>query len=435
MPNQNSNKMYPAASEEIAKMLGLKPEASEAPQPLVSVSGLETAGQPTPAFVPTTDEAIMADVAAAKGSGIGGSPTLRLLKVFGRLLLALIPFLVVFGVALTAYYLWIADPAARPEVFNGLFERKAPTADETRAKEFAALQKSEAASFNQWVLGFYYNVSDGSVVAMDYVAPNKLTNFENYLLKLNPTTNDIRGTGKTDAEMVLAGIDPVTGAALPDSKRDIVAQYFDVTAIQSRISGVPAAEGGVHAQVAEAQTAEPSSAVTPIVPPGASAVVPASGCQENWLNMNTNVPGRLEIPTLGVNVPIMWTKDAKNFDNDLKSGVVHYPCTPLPGDWGTSYISGHSSNYSWVNADYNKVFAKLNNLPEGATFKVTVVGQNGKDIRLFYVVERKQIFAANDQAQFINTAESIIALSTCWPVGTFKERLVAYAKLDRIERL
>ncbi|MBL8031503.1 MAG: sortase, partial [Candidatus Doudnabacteria bacterium] len=169
----------------------------------------------------------------------------------------------------------------------------------------------------------------------------------------------------------------------------------------------------------------------PVTPP-AQTSAPAVGV--GACNVNTNIPGRVEIPSIGVNVPIIWTKDPKNFDTDLKSGVVHYPGTPLPCDVGRSYISGHSSNYSWVKANYNQVFAKLNLLKPGATFKVTVVDMNGKDIRLHYVVTSQKEFAADDQAQFANTAVSEVALSTCWPLNTTKRRLVAFAKLDRIEK-
>jgi len=68
------------------------------------------------------------------------------------------------------------------------------------------------------------------------------------------------------------------------------------------------------------------------------------------LDINQSVPGRLQIPSLKIDAPLIWSSDPKNFDTDLQSGVIHYPGTALPGEIGTTYISGHSSNYSWAKA-------------------------------------------------------------------------------------
>lgn len=425
-----NNKFYPASSEEMAKMLGLIPsepakQEKPAAEPVVPVAPVPAA----PSGPMTAEEILAQDVAAITGtvpvaatpapaSPAGPSVVTRVLRV----LLGLVPYLLLFAILIGVYYFFFADASNRPEVFKKV-QPKAPTAAEQRANDLADLQKEERSDFNAWIRQYYYDVSDTSLLAFDFVAPNKLTNFENYLLKLSPKTNDVRNTGITDAESVLNGVDPVTGQPLADWQRDIIAKYFDTDAIRTRIHGRPAtqSQGAVTPRVAQATTTSGSGDATGV-------------CAENKLGINTDIPGRLEVPSMGVNVPIIWTKDAKNFDEDLKSGVVHYPCTPLPGDVGTSYISGHSSNYAWVKADFNQVFAKMGELADGATFKVTVVGQDGKDIRLYYVVQRKTVYATDDQAQFANTADSVVALSTCWPLNTTEKRMVAYGKLERTER-
>ena len=43
----------------------------------------------------------------------------------------------------------------------------------------------------------------------------------------------------------------------------------------------------------------------------------------------------------------------------LKDGVVHLPFSTYPGEVGNSYIIGHSSNFSSVKSDYNRVFASI----------------------------------------------------------------------------
>lgn len=40
----------------------------------------------------------------------------------------------------------------------------------------------------------------------------------------------------------------------------------------------------------------------------------------------------------------------------LKTGVVHIPITPQPGEVGNSYIVGHTSNFASVKSDYNTIF-------------------------------------------------------------------------------
>lgn len=469
-------KNYPSASDEIAKILGhtgveslaVDGESSvnaEDPQNAASLSIEDQIAQDVKAI--QEKSAVTHNVTELMGKG---KSTLTL---FGHLLLGVAPYVVVFIVGVLVYYTWFADPATRPDVLKGL-QRKTVSVTAQKQAAWVALKKSEQTNFNNWMNQYYFAITDTSVLNEDLVAVNGLTNFENYLLKLNPKTNDVRHTGKLDAELVMSGIDPITGESLADWQRDLVAKYFDSTAIMSRIPGTvagantmvtprgaPAGEfrvaTNVNNNLVVPSPESPISSVTPLIPtvtpvPTAAAtptpkpslsvasekVVLArpstDNCAENSLNIDTTVSGRLEIPLLKVNVPIIWTRDAKNFDTDLKSGVVHYPCTPLPGDIGTSYISGHSSNYAWIKASYNQIFAKLNDLPVGATFKITVVGQDGKDIRLYYVVENKQIFSATDQAQFINTAQSRVALSTCWPINTNQKRLVAFAKLDRVEK-
>lgn len=453
MADNNPSKFYPAASEEIARMLGLTNSGASTPskpESAVNVPASEivipTAGASTTSELSdgaTMEGAIARDVAAVTGksnaenntainNAVSASVKPSVAKAIGKTMLAVVPYVAVFAVFLLVYYTWFSDPSNRPEFFKS-FQKQETTQADNRAKLLAELKKNESANYTEWIAGYYYNVTDGSLVEMDHVAPNKLTNFENYLLKLNPKSNDVRSTGTSDADAVLAGVDPLTGKSLADDKRDIVAQYFDADAIRTRTPGA-AVSPLITPRVAQASVVAPAQPAPSTAPSAIPSVVSTNDCAENKLRINTSLPGRLEVPVMGVNVPIIWTKDSKNFDTDLKSGVVHYPCTPLPGDIGTSYISGHSSNYAWVKADYNQIFAKMNDLPDGATFKVTVVGQDGKDIRLYYVVQRKTVYEANDQAQFTNTADSVVALSTCWPLNTTQKRMVAFGKLDRVER-
>jgi LPXTG-site transpeptidase (sortase) family protein len=133
-------------------------------------------------------------------------------------------------------------------------------------------------------------------------------------------------------------------------------------------------------------------------------------------------------------MPIIWTKANKDMLSDLLKGAVHYPGTALPGQTGTSYISAHSSNYPWVKSKYRDAFARLGAVKKGDSFMVTVTDPLGKPIKLHYVVDEIGIFKADDQRQFANTSNSVVALSTCWPVGTTANRLVLNGNLSQVER-
>lgn len=475
MLKQDMQKIYPAATEQIAALLGMNEKSASASGVSAAAEVIDPAEPIDTSAVPRIEPGpgqYAPDSAVSAGVAQESKPASGAIRAF----ISLLPYLAVFVVGVVAYYVFFSGSGVGTNLLKSA-QKKQPTEAELRVKNLDQLKAGEASNYLAWINGFYFRISDEAVLGMDRVAPNRLTNFENYLLKLNPKTNDVRGTGITDAESVLNGVDPYTGLPLSDAQKDIVAQVLNPAEIRARVSGQVLGEQvnprGFEILKAQAQGidtvdyfAEPTTPVVPPAPiatatpppatpaptqqpapaatpkpatpkpapvtPPAQTSAPAVGV--GACNVNTNIPGRVEIPSIGVNVPIIWTKDPKNFDTDLKSGVVHYPGTPLPCDVGRSYISGHSSNYSWVKANYNQVFAKLNLLKPGATFKVTVVDMNGKDIRLHYVVTSQKEFAADDQAQFANTAVSEVALSTCWPLNTTKRRLVAFAKLDRIEK-
>jgi LPXTG-site transpeptidase (sortase) family protein len=60
----------------------------------------------------------------------------------------------------------------------------------------------------------------------------------------------------------------------------------------------------------------------------------------------------------------------------LTKGIVHLGFTPLPGEFGNSYIVGHSSNYANVVSNYNYIFKDLKNAKTGDVF--TIYNQEGK---------------------------------------------------------
>jgi len=131
-------------------------------------------------------------------------------------------------------------------------------------------------------------------------------------------------------------------------------------------------------------------------------------------------------------VPIIWSKDPVDFDHDLTEGVVHYPGTALPGEQGTVYISGHSSDYVWKRHPYRQVFARINTLEPGDDIFIDVYGADGKLYNYRYTVAYENVYSPDDQTQFIDNSAAKLNLSTCWPIGTQKDRYVVTAVLSNL---
>jgi len=133
---------------------------------------------------------------------------------------------------------------------------------------------------------------------------------------------------------------------------------------------------------------------------------------------------RLKITKLDLNAPIIWNVPEDRVIEELKNGVVHYDGTALPGSGGNIFLVGHSSNYFWIQSDYNQVFALLNKLEKGDRLEVRF-----KNRSYFYnVIETKTV--SPKQVEYLKSANrELLTLMTCWPVGTSLERLIVQAEL------
>ena len=302
------------------------------------------------------------------------------------------------------------------------------------ATQTVKLTSAQAAAYNAWIASYFYDVSDPSITDPNSdISGNGLTNYQKFLLGLNPRVQtSMVGSSMTDSQALIAGIDPLTGGPLTAQQKQTIAANIDLEEVSNRLT-LGAMQGSQNSapEVAGASTtfgAPGTAGVTPIAA-GSSAPLRGDG------TIDQTQPGLLKIPSLGITVPLIWTQNANDFLKDLPNGVVHYPGTAMPGDTGTSYISGHSSNYSWIKGNYNKVFATLNNLKQYDSFSITVHDTDGKTVTYDYAVDDKGIFTATDQQQFASyDGKSTVALSTCWPVGTSQNRLVVFGELTQVEQ-
>lgn len=441
----NDPKNYPSSSEEVSRLFGL--EADSDP---TDTSQYAPATAPMPSNLPVLEGQLVteteAEIAAPapESSAVSQKPQTETeeyeqekqqtaIKELEELtkepktsaflsgLKKIGPYLAVFVVGIFIYYFYFTDFSFQSLLAN------APKIESSTEQKSAVdeLITENRDRYEAWMKQFYFDISDASV--LDPYADNSgngLTNFQKFLLNLNPKEYDSLDLGMADGQAVVQGIDPATGNEFSSTRKAIVEKYFDLEAISNKIAA--GAVGDVSASVTVNESLGSSGQAVL----GANTAQAASG---NSIGINRDQSAVLDIPSLGISAPLIWTKNTKDFDADLKKGVVHYPGTALPGELGTSYISGHSSNFSWVKSPYNQIFAKLNDLADNQSFSITVTNSQGQKTKLSYVVKRRGEYLPNDQAQFANTNKSIVALSTCWPPGTTAKRLVVFGELTGTE--
>jgi sortase A len=134
------------------------------------------------------------------------------------------------------------------------------------------------------------------------------------------------------------------------------------------------------------------------------------------------------IPKINVEIPVNYNEtstDENAIENDLQSGVVHYPSTTLPGQTGNAAFFGHSSNNIFNKGKYKFAFVLLHTLVPGDTF---YLAYNGK-MYVYQVISRdivdpSDVSVLNPVAGQTATA----TLITCDPPGTSLHRLIVVGK-------
>jgi LPXTG-site transpeptidase (sortase) family protein len=254
-------------------------------------------------------------------------------------------------------------------------------------------------AYNQWISGYFYTVSDKSLLLPNSdIDHDGLTNYEEFIMKTNPTVADSAGTGISDGVKILNGINPWgMGPMTPEQLK--LREKINLNMVSERISYYVSANQG---QVSETEDSK---------------------------NFDLNRPGVLTVPKLRIEVPLVWSRDPSTFDADLQNGVIHYPGTALPGNLGVVYVSGHSSDYIWKRDKFATVFTQINRLSPDDDIYITVYGKDGKVYNYRYKVTSQKVYAPDDQTQFIDSSGRKLNLSTCWPIGTAKDRLIVSAQL------
>lgn len=134
------------------------------------------------------------------------------------------------------------------------------------------------------------------------------------------------------------------------------------------------------------------------------------------------------VPKINIQIPIDFslnTYDENVIENDLKSGVIHYPNTVLPGQNGNAAYFGHSSGNIFNNGKYKFAFTLLHDLTPGDLFYINYQGKT-----YAYRVFDKQIVPPTDVGVITDThgKQATAELITCDPPGISTNRLVVWGE-------
>lgn len=137
----------------------------------------------------------------------------------------------------------------------------------------------------------------------------------------------------------------------------------------------------------------------------------------------------LKISSLGLSVPVQYvnSNDEPTMQKALEKGVVHYPGTAMPGDYGNVYIFGHSSDYKWRAGAYKSVFAILPKIKIGALMQLSDELGNTYTYKVYEakVVEAKETKYLGQYGY----ERKLLTLQTSWPIGTALKRYVVIGEL------
>ena len=154
------------------------------------------------------------------------------------------------------------------------------------------------------------------------------------------------------------------------------------------------------------------------------------------ININvTPLDYRLIIPKIGKDVPLVYMSDKYiskdiwgEFENEiqdaLKGGVLHYPGTSKPGEFGNTFLTGHSSYYPWDDGNYKDVFANLKSLNIGDEYYIY---HNQKKFH-YKVIETKEVYPTDINVLDQPQNKKLSTLMTCWPLGTTLKRIIVVAE-------
>ena len=143
----------------------------------------------------------------------------------------------------------------------------------------------------------------------------------------------------------------------------------------------------------------------------------------------TPYENRIIIPKIGENIPLIdvkkqavsWEKELNDiFMKELEKWVLRYPSSAKPWEKWNAFIFGHSSNFPWMEWNYNDVFSLLDNVE----FDDEVIVYYWQKKYTYKIKEKRVIRPWDVSILKRNKNKSEITLMTCWPIWTTLNRLI-----------
>jgi sortase A len=169
--------------------------------------------------------------------------------------------------------------------------------------------------------------------------------------------------------------------------------------------------------------------LSPLVVEGESDTVVDYSQPKNWFpatyhlseNSDKITQYQLSIPKLKINDALVQVGG-----DDLMKGLVQYPGTALPGQYGNTVIFGHSVLPQFFNSkNYKTIFSTLPTLKERDEIVLDADGVT-YHYQVYKMIEVTPDDVSVLEQQYDNQYLSLI---TCVPPGTYLRRLVVRARL------
>lgn len=136
---------------------------------------------------------------------------------------------------------------------------------------------------------------------------------------------------------------------------------------------------------------------------------------------------KIIIPDIAASAPIVLPKqsDFDTLNNALTKGVVHYPGSAMPGEYGNAFFFGHSTGLAVVN---NKAYAVFNRLQELKPGNVVRLRYGTREY--WYRVTSMKIEKADEAIVDLSPSKTkrLLTLSTCRIFGAKDDRFVVEAE-------
>jgi len=144
-------------------------------------------------------------------------------------------------------------------------------------------------------------------------------------------------------------------------------------------------------------------------------------------SLTPNDPGfSLIIPRLGINQAVTANVDSQNpqaYQPVLEKTLAHAQHSSLPGEEGSVFIFGHSSDNPFSITRYNTSFYLLDHLKPGDEIQVYFQNQ-----AYTYQVTHKQTVKPHQAEALTSSDNNLLILQTCTPPGTSLNRLLIFAQ-------